>query len=52
MGRYNKINDETDDPLVFIIGNGTSGSNTFRSNAATVDWDGNGWFSGRVSAGT
>lgn len=52
MGRYNKINEETDDPLVFVIGNGTSGSNMFRSNAATVDWDGNGWFSGRVSAGT
>lgn len=33
-----------------IIGNGTS--EDARSNAATVDWQGNAWYAGRVSAGT
>ena len=33
-----------------IIGNGTS--NTARSNAATVDWNGNAWFAGDVYVGS
>ena len=32
-----------------IVGNGTS--NTARSNAHTLDWDGNAWFAGHVSVG-
>lgn len=33
-----------------IVGNGTS--DAARSNAYTLDWSGNGWYSGKVSAGT
>ena len=33
-----------------IIGNGTDSNH--RSNAATVDWSGNAWYAGKVSAGT
>ena len=32
-----------------IVGNGTSGSN--RSNAHTLDWEGNGWFAGTIKLG-
>lgn len=34
---------------VHIVGNGTS--NTARSNAHTLDWDGNAWFAGNVQTG-
>lgn len=33
-----------------IVGNGTA--DEARSNAYTLDWSGNGWFAGKVSAGT
>jgi len=33
-----------------IVGNGNS--DTERSNAHTLDWDGNAWYAGKVSAGT
>ncbi len=35
---------------VEIVGNGTSTNN--RSNAHTLDWSGNSWYAGKVSAGT
>ena len=38
--------EDTSDTYAEIIGNGTSDSE--RSNAATVDWSGNAWFSGTV----
>lgn len=43
QGRYNieDINNE----YAHIVGNGTSGS---RSNAHTLDWDGNAWYAGSV----
>lgn len=53
QGKYNIIDrDENDVPLntyAHIVGNGTS--NTKRSNAHTLDWDGNGWFAGNVYVG-
>ena len=52
-GKYN-INDSGSDwslgNFSFIIGNGTS--NTSRSNAYTLDWQGNGTFAGTVSSST
>lgn len=44
QGRYN-IND-SDGKYAHIVGNGKS--NTARSNAHTLDWEGNAWFSGTV----
>lgn len=46
-GRYNKIDSES--IYAHIVGNGTNDSN--RSNAYTLDWDGNGVYSGKVSVG-
>ncbi len=37
--------EDDDDQYAHIIGNGENGS---RSNAHTVDWDGNGWYAGTV----
>ena len=42
QGKYNI----SDDNLAHIIGNGTS--NSKRSNAHTLDWEGNAWFAGDV----
>lgn len=47
LGKYNV--EDANDKYAFIIGNGTSDS--ARSNALTVDWDGNVEASGSVSAG-
>lgn len=44
FGRYNVK--DTENKYACIIGNGTS--DTARSNAYTIDWDGNGWFAGDV----
>lgn len=41
---------DTSNKYADIIGNGTS--NTARSNAATVDWEGNAWFAGDVYTGS
>ena len=41
---------DTSNKYADIIGNGTS--NTARSNAATVDWNGNAWFAGDVYVGS
>ena len=48
QGKYN-INDNTG-TYAHIVGNGTS--NNDRSNAHTLDWNGNAWYAGSVSAGT
>ena len=51
QGRYN-IADSTS---AHIVGNGNSTGSTdgdFRSNAYTLDWDGNGWFAGDVYVGS
>lgn len=48
QGRYN-IKD-TSRKYAHIVGNGSnSGGTITRSNAHTVDWDGNAWFAGNVS---
>ena len=44
QGKYNI--EDTDEVYAHIVGNGTSGTN--RSNAHTLDWDGNAWFAGDV----
>ena len=48
QGKYN-INDNQG-VYAHIVGNGTSNSAT--SNAHTLDWNGNAWYAGSVSAGT
>lgn len=45
QGRYNVIHDY-DDNYAHIVGNGNS--DTERSNAHTLDWDGNAWYAGYV----
>ena len=45
QGRYNI--EDTEDKYAHIVGNGTISE---RSNAHTLDWDGNAWYSGKVSA--
>ena len=47
QGRYNI--DDTANTYAHIVGNGES--KTARSNAHTLDWDGNGWFAGNVKVG-
>lgn len=49
LGRNNVGDDEIN---VMIVGNGTSGATKDRSNAFTLDWSGNGWFSGDVYVGS
>lgn len=44
MGRFNVPIEN----CVLIVGNGTS--DTARSNAHTIDWNGNGWFAGKIEA--
>lgn len=48
QGRYNI--EDTASTYAHIVGNGTSTS--ARSNAHTLDWNGNSWYAGTVSAGT
>ena len=45
QGKYNI--EDTEDKYSHIVGNGVSSSK--RSNAHTLDWDGNAWFQGNVS---
>ena len=47
QGKYNI--EDTNNTYAHIVGNGT---NTARSNAHTLDWNGNAWYAGTVSAGT
>lgn len=48
QGKYNIADDK--DVYADIVGNGTDDNH--RSNAYTLDWSGNGWYAGKVSAGT
>lgn len=45
FGRYNKILPNK----AFIIGKGIGNSNDNRSNAYELDWNGNGWYAGKLS---
>ena len=45
MGRWGK--EDTENKYAHIVGNGTLETN--RSNAHTVDWDGNGWYAGKLT---
>ena len=47
QGRYNI--EDTDKKYAHIVGNGTGDDN--RSNAHTVDWNGNAWFAGSIKIG-
>lgn len=47
QGKYNVK--DPDGVYAHIVGNGTSSTN--RSNAHTLDWDGNAWFAGKVTVG-
>jgi len=51
QGKYN-IEDAVGNSCVYahIVGNGTA--DNARSNAHTLDWSGNAWYAGKVSAGT
>lgn len=46
-GKYNIADSDT---YAHIVGNGSGPSN--RSNAHTLDWNGNAWYAGKVSVGT
>ena len=46
QGKYNI--EDTENKYAHIVGNGESG--TIRSNAHTLDWNGNAWFAGDVTA--
>jgi hypothetical protein len=48
QGKYNI--EDTAGTYADIVGNGTSDS--ARSNAYTLDWNGNGWYAGKVTVGT
>ena len=52
QGRYNI--EDTKNKYAHIVGNGNSYDNNsvIRSNAHTLDWDGNAWFSGNVTDGS
>ena len=45
QGKFNK--EDTEKKYAHIVGNGTSRST--RSNAHTLDWNGNGWYKGKLS---
>lgn len=47
QGKFNI--EDTENKYAHIVGNG---SNSARSNAHTLDWDGNAWFAGNVTIGT
>lgn len=53
QGKYNIIDEDASgaalDTYAHIVGNGTS--NSKRSNAHTVDWNGNAWFAGNIYTG-
>jgi hypothetical protein len=51
QGRYNKYLDENNQSLNYahVVGNGTA--DNARSNAHTLDWNGNAWFAGNVTVG-
>lgn len=47
QGKFNV--EDTENKYAHIVGNGEDDDN--RSNAHTVDWDGNGWFAGKIKMG-
>ena len=47
QGKHNK--EDTENKYAHIVGNGTS--NGHRSNAHTLDWDGNAWYQGDIRIG-
>lgn len=47
QGKYNVA--DSSNKYAHIVGNGTS--DTARSNAHTLDWDGNAWFAGKIYVG-
>ena len=47
QGKYNI--EDTANKYAHIVGNGTS--NTARANAHTLDWNGNGWYAGKLTVG-
>ena len=49
QGKYNTV--DSSNTYAHIIGNGTGNTTSKRSNAHTVDWNGNAWFSGDVKVG-
>ena len=49
QGKYNI--DDTDGRYAHIVGNGTSNTEEYASNAHTLDWQGNAWFAGDVYVG-
>ena len=53
QGKYNIVDEDSSgnplDTYAHIVGNGTA--NTKRSNAHTIDWNGNAWFKGNVYTG-
>ena len=50
QGKYNIVDRKSPNTYAHIVGNGTS--NSARSNAYTLDWQGNGTFAGTVSSST
>ena len=50
QGKYN-IEDTTTNGYAHIVGNGVSSSPQDRSNAHTLDWDGNAWYAGNIKIG-
>ena len=50
QGKYNILDRKSQNTYAHIVGNGTSGVS--RSNAYTLDWQGNGTFAGTVSSAT
>ena len=50
QGKYNILDRKSQNTYAHIVGNGTSDSS--RSNAYTLDWQGNGTFAGTVSSST
>lgn len=49
QGKYNVFDNK--DKYAHIVGNGTGGTTSERSNAHTIAWDGTGWFKGDVYVG-
>lgn len=49
FGKYNVA--DRNDTYAMIVGNGTGGSSSARSNAATIDWDGNAWYASGITVG-
>lgn len=49
QGKYNSTANQPKNGYAHIVGNGSGTTDSARSNAHTLDWDGNAWFAGSVS---